>query len=291
MKLFNVNKKFNIIFNTVLFLESYKVSLIFLGCVLLLLLFLPLMYYLAQKYLDSQHKEDIPEYMQVESSDESVEEFIPAHTVKAMKEEKRKTEEQKSKVFTTFLSTERALTPVPKREEKGLDRVYLPLEVHRDRDSSDSSDSIHSFQESIYQTTIGLKLKYIEEENELTAVITYVKDILKYEHGGPKAVKYEVKLFQNATHNKHRYKKKWSSEYVTVAKIVPTTFTFFNINPNLLKTLTLEVRLYGCRKRLIKRSEELLGETFICLEDVNFSNDYGVTLTRSILPVAEKLEK
>ena len=247
------------------------------------------MYYLAQRFLDNQ-KKDVPEYMQLESSDESCDDFIPVYRIKELRKEARKREEEKTKIFRSFLSqTKKAFKPVLNKGEIELDRVYSPLEISRN--SIDSNDSLLRFEESIYHTTIDLRIKYTNEEKELLVVITNIKNILKYEHGGPKEIKYEAKLFQNASKSQPRFKKKLPSEYFTIAKLKPISFRFFNINPSWLKTLILEVRLYGSRKRFFTKLEELLGETFIRMENVDIKDADVVTLTRSILPVAIKVNK
>ena len=255
-------------------------AVIFLGCVLFLLLLLPFLYYRAQKYLDNLHKEEnTEEYIILPSSDES-DEYIPTHTADVIKEEKRVKEENKTKVFASFqyqlIKAEEKSKPVKTKSE--YTKVFRPLITQSKEDDSDTS----LLEKSANFVTLGIQLAYILDKKKLFVKITNVEDIITYEYGGPEMIKFIIKLFEN-TSRKRKYKQKLSIEFTNVDNFYHNTQNFVNINEKLLLSLSLKISLFGMRKK----TETLLGETFIRLKDLKLNEHDEVTLVRSILPVGE----
>ena len=204
-------------------------ALIFLGCLLVVLLFvLPLVYFCARRSMDRtghQLDDDV-------LSDDGEEE-----------DEKGMTGSSTSTNYISINYNETTLENGHKKE--------LPL-------SRAKSISMFSLRERDKdKITVALGYKYIYGDKQLCINISSLYNVPHPSYGGPQILRLTLRL-QTKGKCPEKYKKKMKTQYLPLDMVTPVQFNF-HITVDLIPQISLKLIIYGKRRHLFRMNKKVLG--------------------------------
>lgn len=214
------------------FIHSFNLdiyALIFLGCLLVVLLFvLPLVYFCASRSMEHAGRKLDDDVL----SDDGEEE-----------DDKGMTSSSTSTTYISINYNEATLENGQKKE--------LPL-------SKAKSISMFSLREREKdKITVALGYKYIYEDKHLCINISSLYNVPHPSYGGPQILRLTLRLQTKGT-CVEKYKKKMKTQYLPLDMVTPVQFNF-HITVDLIPHLSLKLIIYGKRRHLFRMDKKVLG--------------------------------
>ena len=244
---------------------GYYAPVIFLGALLIILVFLVFLHWLAQYWLDSQEKANMDGTL--DSDDSEYESLFEKFKSRQKNKIKRKKAQKKQ---------------VTEVEAKRLSIPQVDILKAASETSSVSEKGVKL--RSKNRLAVSLSVKHTETNMLLSGMIKGVTGLQFPDHGGPDKIRFKMNL------KPRRTKKTFKTQYhIPLDSCLIIPFLFKLVTKKDLNTVVIHLRLFGKKERLgiLFGSEHCYGEAFISLTDLAAGVD-EINIVQEIIPLGSK---